>query len=110
VSVSLFFILLAIATTPLFVYFAPQSGGTLNLSSLTPPLMMGGLGVAVWIGSFGYKSTGVRDVLLSESLCPSCLGLLPKHAEEDGCTVCPECGAAWRMPGGRNSLTGGCEP
>lgn len=37
--------------------------------------------------------------LLSRSLCPSCgyhlQGLAP---DPDGCTICPECGAAWRLP------------
>ena len=37
--------------------------------------------------------------LLDEELCPSCrysLRRLPP--EKDGCWVCPECGAAWKMP------------
>ncbi|HLP82761.1 MAG TPA: zinc ribbon domain-containing protein [Phycisphaerales bacterium] len=31
--------------------------------------------------------------------CPSCdFSLMEITAEADGCTVCPECGAAWRIP------------
>ncbi len=31
-------------------------------------------------------------------LCPQCLyDLAGSPAEDDGCTVCPECGAAWRF-------------
>ena len=37
-------------------------------------------------------------VMLEHACCPSCgydlTGLTP---EDDGCVVCPECGAAWRM-------------
>lgn len=40
-----------------------------------------------------------ESVLKENALCPSCVhslkGLLPSG---DGCTVCPECGAAWRLP------------
>ncbi len=41
---------------------------------------------------------------LAEQLCPSCAyPLAGMPAAEDGCVVCPECGAAWkpsvRMPG-----------
>ena len=46
-----------------------------------------------------------RDSLLTSGICPACAywiaGVPP---ESDGCTVCPECGAAWRMPDGPNGL------
>ena len=33
--------------------------------------------------------------------CPSCDYTLPADAiQPDGCTLCPECGAAWRIPAG----------
>lgn len=39
-----------------------------------------------------------RDALLASGLCPSCgYGIVGVRCEPDGCTVCPECGAAWRM-------------
>lgn len=48
-----------------------------------------------------------RDSLLTSDICPACAyriaGVPP---EPDGCTVCPECGAAWRMehgPDGRDA-------
>lgn len=32
--------------------------------------------------------------------CPACQYQLADFGpEEDGCTVCPECGGAWRLPG-----------
>ncbi len=39
-----------------------------------------------------------QAAILRAGLCPACvyqIGDIP--AESDGCTVCPECGAAWRM-------------
>lgn len=39
-----------------------------------------------------------RDALLASGLCPSCgYGIVGVRCEPDGCTVCPECDAAWRM-------------
>ncbi len=35
---------------------------------------------------------------LAERICPACgyrFGVI--EAEDDGCTICPECSAAWRM-------------
>jgi hypothetical protein len=43
--------------------------------------------------------TVARRSCLRLGLCPACgyeIGSLP--AATDGCTVCPECGAAWRLP------------
>lgn len=40
----------------------------------------------------------VIEALLREGLCPSCgyeIKTVPPQA--DGCSVCPECGAAWRL-------------
>ena len=96
-GVSLFFILLGAATAPLFVLLALNQGGGLSLPQFAPPLMMVWLGVAVWFGNFGFRGSRVRDVLLSRGHCPGCLGLLPGEVAPDGCTVCPECGAAWRL-------------
>lgn len=60
--------------------------------------------IAVIVGSYFRRRAGFRTglqrvqrVMLDASLCPSCthsLEGLPRH--EDGCIVCPECGAAWR--------------
>jgi hypothetical protein len=41
----------------------------------------------------------VANVLLRRSRCGSCAGdLAAIDPEEDGCTVCPNCRAAWRIP------------
>jgi len=60
--------------------------------------------MAVVVGSYFRRRAGfrrglqrVRNVMLDATLCPSCthsLEGLPRH--EDGCVICPECGAAWR--------------
>lgn len=43
----------------------------------------------------------IREAVLDQGFCPSCAyrleGVPP---EADGCTVCPECGGAWRVSGG----------
>lgn len=47
-----------------------------------------------------HAPRAIALAFLEACLCPSCgyeLRGLP--TEEDGCTVCPECGAAWRVPG-----------
>jgi hypothetical protein len=68
-----------------------------------------GVGIAAELMFRGYGRPGkdgegwrrrVRAAILAEHRCPSCsypLGELA--AEGDGCTVCPECGAAWRVGG-----------
>ncbi|MEX2219225.1 MAG: hypothetical protein WD749_10760 [Phycisphaerales bacterium] len=36
--------------------------------------------------------------MVTAGFCPSCgYGLAELNPEPDGCRVCPECGAAWRM-------------
>lgn len=39
----------------------------------------------------------VRDAMLEHRRCPSCAYRLDTEPEPDGCTVCSECGAAWRL-------------
>ena len=49
---------------------------------------------------YGWRSPQhAIDAMLRVRLCPSCgYSLYECESESDGCTVCPECGAAWRMP------------
>jgi len=48
---------------------------------------------------FGFA----RESFLKRGVCPSCSYPLNRcPSDTDGCTVCPECGAAWRLAvGGR---------
>lgn len=44
------------------------------------------------------RDAGARtEALLAVRRCPSCAYSLHGGPESDGCTVCPECGAAWRL-------------
>ncbi|MEX2219226.1 MAG: hypothetical protein WD749_10765 [Phycisphaerales bacterium] len=49
-----------------------------------------------------FRRGRLRAVLrrcLSEGLCPACgYSLRGVPDQPDGCRVCPECGAAWRLP------------
>jgi hypothetical protein len=47
-----------------------------------------------------------RRAVAMVGTCPACMyDLSGSVAESDGCTVCPECGAAWRV-GGRGDAGG----
>ena len=36
--------------------------------------------------------------ILAQQICPACTySLVRLEADQDGCTVCPECGAAWHV-------------
>ena len=60
----------------------------------------------VWVGPFGFwmatrqvRTRRTTRVMLEHPRCPHCgydLRGLPT-APEDGATVCPECGCAWRL-------------
>lgn len=49
--------------------------------------------------SFGIDAETMRQEMLARARCASCgysLAGIPR--EDDGCTVCPECASAWRVP------------
>jgi len=55
-----------------------------------------------WLGARRRRYRRTLRVMLRHSRCPHCgydLRLLPADPA-DGATVCPECGCAWRLPGG----------
>ncbi|MBY0112663.1 MAG: hypothetical protein K2Y21_07570 [Phycisphaerales bacterium] len=48
-----------------------------------------------------WKIDWLPDVIAwrrSQRLCGACRYPMAHAADPDGCTVCPECGAAWRLP------------
>ncbi|TVQ31828.1 MAG: hypothetical protein EA376_07505 [Phycisphaeraceae bacterium] len=49
-----------------------------------------------------FRPDLLTEAMLAEQRCPSCArSLADLPAESDGCTICPECGGAWRIPGRR---------
>lgn len=66
--------------------------------------------VAFVIGRVTWKNSARRRVLqrkvremVERGACPACdYGLREIPTAADGCTVCPECGAAWRMRRGKD--------
>ncbi len=57
------------------------------------------------VGLVSYQIALNRHVLpimarrmVHDRRCPSCAAVLGASAEPDGCTVCGQCGAAWRVP------------
>lgn len=52
-----------------------------------------------WSSARVRGSRRIAAALLAEGLCPQCgYGIGGVPAEGDGCSVCPECSAAWRVP------------
>lgn len=91
--------------------FAPQMFMLFNTQSRTLPwftakVVFAYLAVVlpasvafIWTFVRMIKNPGVATHRLERRLCGSCcysIDSLP--SEQDGCTVCPECGAAWRLP------------
>ena len=59
-----------------------------------------GLLIVLGVGAVGRPRSIVVDALRIRSLCPVCVyDLAGSPIAGDGCTVCPECGAAWRLCG-----------
>ena len=52
-----------------------------------------------WWGPWRFRRAGgLALMMLKDRICPSCrYNLDGTSPESDGCTVCPECGAAWRL-------------
>lgn len=59
---------------------------------------LGGM-ILIFVSSLFVRRWGRRRTAFFDKRCYSCgfdMGEL--SVEDDGCTVCPECGAAWRLP------------
>ncbi len=72
-----------------------------------PPVLEWSIGGVWWLFAMvvivrHMKVQGIRwesRGLIAIGCCPSCgYDLLKLPVEDDGCRVCPECGAAWRLP------------
>jgi len=73
-----------------------------RLSYLIPPLA--GL-LMIWFVSARVRFKRIYKIILKYKRCPHCgydLRMLPTDPE-DGATVCPECGCAWRLDDTRHA-------
>lgn len=99
-------VIAAVAVVPLMMG-AIQSGVTtvanrLSLLDAILGLALGGMWIYAGIRltrSFGIDPDTMRKEMLARARCASCgYSLVGVPREADGCTVCPECAAAWRVP------------
>jgi hypothetical protein len=75
----------------------PMSGATATIVILLVSL---GAVVIMALLETQVHFDGVAAGRLAAGRCPKCLyNLTDLPPEEDECTVCPECGAAWVLPG-----------
>ena len=92
---------LGIAVSILLVRLA---GGSIGFGRFARSLApFGAIWVApygLWMGTRGVRFQRTTSVMLRHRRCPHCgydlHGL--RTDEDDGATVCPECGAAWKLP------------
>jgi hypothetical protein len=67
--------------------------------SLLPPSSVWVALFVFWIGTRNVRHQRIGTVMLRHLRCPHCgydLRMLPTDPE-DGATICPECGCAWRL-------------
>jgi hypothetical protein len=90
---------------PMLMRFAIGSSGSSSLLTYQTLrvfvfhlVMFGGI-MGGFLTLYGWRnaSSAIR-AMTRAGLCPSCAYKIDELVPEpDGCTVCPECGAAWRM-------------
>ncbi len=88
----------------MFFWFTTNSGSTPFFTPLSSAIFVfsflfygGSMGVVIKL--YGWRSsTHARQALLRAGLCAGCgYSICELQPEADGCTVCPECGGAWRL-------------
>jgi hypothetical protein len=91
--------LLAIASVVLSAAVMYRSGHVSLAVSIAIVVVFAGGAVAIGGRSLVRANWPTwRRVMLAEGHCPSCgYGLMELKEQEDGCRVCAECGAAWRV-------------
>lgn len=53
---------------------------------------------AIWFWSWRFGRRALARSMLKRGFCPACkYAIATVHPKTDGCTVCPECGAAWKL-------------
>jgi hypothetical protein len=95
--------------SPLIQQFLPVKG-LAALAVLLPASMLAGIaGPAVFIRVLrGGAAASIAAAYAAAGYCGSCGYALERgFIAEDGCTVCPECGAAWRLEVAAEPATAG---
>lgn len=81
----------------------PEILTDLGLRSYTRGVLVAYVPLAwiVWWRTYRWLTTlGCLRALVSAGFCGSCgYSIAGISAQSDGCTICPECGAAWRKAG-----------
>jgi hypothetical protein len=92
----------AIAVTILLVRL---TGGSIGVGKFVRSLApYGAIWIApygLWMGTRSVRLQRTTDVMLQHRRCPHCgydLQGLQADDDDDGATICPECGSAWRLP------------
>lgn len=94
------FVVAAVGTS-----FLPQSGSTwlkeaLHLVIFVSCMVLWSILLVKWRCRSLNQERPFPQAAMSFGHCPACLYDLQQLApdESDGCTVCPECGGAWKLP------------
>lgn len=95
-------VLVLIATGCLGMIFSGSAGARGVVAAvlmLNLMLFVGGMLTAlIWMGRRAGVSDELAGFRLPRGECAACAHPIREiPAEADGCTVCPECGAAWRL-------------
>jgi hypothetical protein len=86
----------------------PRNTAAGFLVGISPPL-----GICMYLalnrrGFRRFRARNVAGAMLGVGHCPGCgYDLTRATPEDDGCTVCAECGGAWRLPRGDEQREGG---
>jgi hypothetical protein len=88
-------------------YLLPTLGVSIvSAQRIILTIVIGTPGVVIMAGmllsDIGRPAAVVEQTMLRQRLCPVCATDLAERATaHDGCVVCPECGAAWRIADSR---------
>jgi hypothetical protein len=103
VSLPAVFAVLLVALAIVFAWslkeFGPQAIAFVLFSPVSSTILLVGVtAVLTFRTALGARGERIREGLLRAGRCPVCLYALDDlEPEADRCTVCPECGAAWRL-------------
>jgi hypothetical protein len=81
----------------IFIWMGYRGTGLILPTTVGVGVMLADL--LVWLALIQPNAQRTVTEFLRRELCPACgYTIRELTAESDGCTVCPECGAAWRIP------------